>query len=40
MKMFSWIIKDTSIDFLKVRKWTYALSVLLVIASFASVALK
>ena len=40
MKMFSWIIKDTSIDFLKVRKWTYVLSVLLVIASFASVALK
>lgn len=40
MKMFKWIIKDTNIDFLKVRKWTYLLSILLIIASFASIALR
>lgn len=40
MKIFSWIIKDTTIDFLKGRKLCYALSLLLIIASIASIALK
>lgn len=40
MKIFSWIIKDTSIDFLKARKFCYTLSILLIIASVASIALK
>lgn len=40
MKIFSWIIKDTNIDFMKARKFTYALSILLIIASIASIALR
>ncbi|MBQ8481936.1 MAG: protein translocase subunit SecF [Alphaproteobacteria bacterium] len=40
MKIFSWIIKDTAFDFLKLRKVGYALSVLLIIASIASIAVK
>ena len=40
MKIFSWIIKDTTIDFLKGRKLCYALSLLLIIASIASITLK
>lgn len=40
MKIFSWIIKDTTIDFLKLRKLGYAISVLLIIASIVSIAVK
>ncbi|MBR1825829.1 MAG: protein translocase subunit SecF [Alphaproteobacteria bacterium] len=40
MKIFSWIIKDTTIDFLKWRKIGYAVSLLLIIASIASITLK
>lgn len=40
MKIFSWIIKDTTIDFLKLRKLGYAISVLLIIASIVSIAIK
>ena len=40
MKIFSWIIKDTNIDFMKARKFTYALSILLIAASIASIALR
>lgn len=40
MKIFSWIIKDTTIDFLKLRKLGYALSILLIVASIASMAIK
>ena len=40
MKIFSWIIKDTSIDFLKLRKIGYALSILLIAASIVSIAFK
>ena len=40
MKIFSWIIKDTSIDFLGYRKLVYALSAVLFAASIASVAVR
>ena len=40
MKIFSWIIKDTKIDFLKWRKIGYAISLLLIAASIASITLK
>ena len=40
MKIFSWIIKDTTFDFLKLRKLGYALSILLIAASVASMAIK
>lgn len=40
MKIFSWIIKDTSIDFLGFRKIAYALSAVLFAASIASVAVR
>lgn len=40
MKIFSWIIKDTSIDFLGYRKLAYALSAVLLVASIASVAVR
>lgn len=40
MKMFSWIIKDTSFDFLKLRKIGYAISVLLIALSVLSIAFK
>lgn len=40
MKMFSWIIKDTSFDFLKFRKIGYAISVLLIALSVLSIAFK
>jgi len=33
MRIFSWITKDTNIDFLKPRKLTYAISIFLVLAS-------
>ena len=38
MKIFSWIIKDTSIDFLGYRKIAYTITALLLIASVVSVA--
>lgn len=40
MKIFSWIIKDTTFDFLKFRKFGYALSILLIIASIVSMTVK
>ncbi len=40
IRIFNWITKDTSIDFLKGRKFTYALSGILVALSFVSMALK
>lgn len=40
MKMFSWVTKDTTIDFMKARKFTYALSAVLMILSIASMAIK
>ena len=33
MKIFSWITKDTNIDFMKPRKYTYALSIFMIIAA-------
>lgn len=38
--MFSWITKDTNINFFKYRTYTYALSILLVIVSIACIAFK
>jgi preprotein translocase subunit SecF len=38
--MFSWVTKDTTIDFMKARKFTYALSAVLMILSIASMAIK
>ena len=40
MKIFSWIMKDTTIDFLKWRKLGYAISLILIAASIASITLK
>lgn len=40
MKIFSWIIKDTTIDFLKLRYIGYTISVLLIAASIASMTLR
>ena len=40
MKMFNWIIKDTTIDFLKFRRLGYAISLLLIVASIVSIAVK
>ena len=40
MKMFSWIIKDTTIDFLKFRRIGYVISAVLIAASIASMAVK
>lgn len=40
MKIFSWIIKDTSFDFLKFRKIGYAISAFLIAASIISMAAK
>ncbi len=40
MKMFSWITKDTNIDFLKWRKFSYTLSISLVLATIACVAFR
>lgn len=40
MKMFSWIIKDTTFDFLKLRKLGYAISIALIAASVFSIAVK
>ena len=40
MRMFSWITKDTNINFFKYRTYTYTLSILLVIVSIACIAFK
>ena len=40
MKMFSWVTKDTTIDFMKARKLTYVLSIVMVVLSIASIAIK
>lgn len=40
MKIFSWIIKDTSIDFLKARKFTYLLSALMMVLVVLSITIK
>ncbi|MBP5353087.1 MAG: protein translocase subunit SecF [Alphaproteobacteria bacterium] len=40
MKMFKWIIKDTTIDFLKGRKIAYAFSILMIVVSIVSIAIK
>ncbi|MBE6445076.1 MAG: protein translocase subunit SecF [Alphaproteobacteria bacterium] len=40
MKIFKWVTKDTTIDFMKARKFTYTLSIVMVLASFASLAVK
>ncbi len=40
MKIFNWVTKDTTIDFMKARKFTYALSIIMVILSIASIAIK
>ena len=40
MKMFSWIIKDTTIDFLKYRRIAYVISAVLIAASIASMVVK
>ena len=40
MTMLKWITKDTNIDFMKARKFTYALSAILVVLSFLSMYFK
>lgn len=40
MKIFKWVTKDTTIDFMGPRKWTYALSIIMVVLSVASMAIK
>lgn len=40
MKIFSWVTKDTTIDFLKYRKPGYALSIVLCVISVLSIAFK
>lgn len=40
MKMFKWVTKDTTIDFMGPRKLTYALSALLIVFSVASMAIR
>lgn len=40
MKMFKWVTKDTTIDFMGPRKWTYALSIIMVALSIVSMAVK
>ncbi|MBP5215368.1 MAG: protein translocase subunit SecF [Alphaproteobacteria bacterium] len=40
MKIFSWIMKDTKIDFLKARKIAYVISCLLMVASVLSITIK
>ena len=40
MKIFKWVTKDTSINFMKARKFTYTLSVVLVMASIVSLVFK
>ena len=40
MKIFSWVTKDTNIDFMKFRKFGYALSIAMVVLSVACVLFK
>ena len=40
MKIFKWVTKDTTIDFMKARKFTYALSALMIVLSIACIAIK
>ena len=40
MKIFKWVTKDTTIDFMKARKLTYTLSLILVAMSIVSIAVK
>ncbi len=40
MKIFKWVTKDTTINFMKVRKLTYTLSALMIVFSIASMAIK
>ncbi len=40
MKIFKWVTKDTTIDFMKARKLTYALSTLMVVLSIVCIAVK
>ena len=40
MKIFKWVTKDTTINFMKARKLTYTLSILMVVLSCASLAIK
>ena len=40
MKIFKWVTKDTTIDFMKARKLTYTLSIVMVLASLASLVVK
>lgn len=40
IKIFKWVTKDTSINFMKARKLTYTLSILMAILSCASIAFK
>ena len=40
MKIFKWVTKDTTIDFMGPRKLTYALSALLIVFSVASMAIR
>lgn len=40
MKIFKWITKDTNIDFLGAKKWTYAISILSFVLSIAVIGIK
>lgn len=40
LKVFKWVTKDTTIDFMKGRKFTYALSTIMVLLSIVSIAFK
>lgn len=40
MKIFKWVTKDTTIDFMKARKFTYVLSALMIILSIACISIK
>ena len=40
MKLFSWATKDTSIDFMKARKFTYALSIAMCVLSIVCICVK
>lgn len=40
MKIFKWVTKDTTIDFMKARKLTYTLSTIMIAFSIASIAVK
>lgn len=40
MKIFKWVTKDTTINFVGARKWTYTLSAIMVLLSIASITFK